>query len=172
MINKIYIFSIALLILSTFNAFSQSQETDEIVRIKYNTGSKTSQYFLSDLQKITFSDNGIQLWATNWPTEYPYNNVQTITFGKKGNGTHTMIASLIDSNAKVNIAVNKAKTTLVIVSNAFIDGISIYNLQGYAVLKEKTKAQMFNIPIGSLPTGIYVVKMVIDGEIYVKKFVK
>ena len=31
---------------------------------------------------------------------------------------------------------------------------------------------MFNIPIGSLPTGIYVVKMVIDGEIYVKKFVK
>ena len=107
MINKIYIFSIALLILSTFNAFSQSQETDEIVRIKYNPGSKTSQYFLSDLQKITFSDNGIQLWATNWPTEYPYNNVQTITFGKKGNGTHTMIASLIDSNAKVNIAVNE-----------------------------------------------------------------
>ena len=40
-------------------------------------------YSLDELNKITFSDKGVQIWNTSWPTEYAYSNVRVITFSEK-----------------------------------------------------------------------------------------
>ena len=44
-------------------------------------------YSLDELNKITFSDKGVQIWNTSWPTEYAYSNVRVITFSEKNTPT-------------------------------------------------------------------------------------
>lgn len=39
-------------------------------------------YSLDELDKVTFSEKGVQIWNTSWPTEYAYSNVRVLTFSK------------------------------------------------------------------------------------------
>ena len=69
-------------------------------------------YSLSDLRKITFTNKGVQIWVTDWPTEYSYSQFRVITLNED-NG-ETGINSLSASSEVAN-------------------GITYYDLQGRKV---------------------------------------
>ena len=44
------------------------------------TTGEAEVYSIDEISKITFSENGVQIWNTNWPTEYSYSTVRVLTF--------------------------------------------------------------------------------------------
>lgn len=78
-----------LIVLLTFiaanNASAQYIVTEEILHVYTNTSDDAVSYTLDELDKITFSDNGVQLWVheTQWPTEYAYENLRVLSFVEK-----------------------------------------------------------------------------------------
>lgn len=42
------------------------------LNIYTRSSAEPMRYSINDVRKITFSDKGVQVWSTNWPTEYPY----------------------------------------------------------------------------------------------------
>lgn len=44
-------------------------------------------YSLGEISKITFSDKGVQLWNTSWPTEYSYTNMRVLVVNSSANST-------------------------------------------------------------------------------------
>lgn len=63
-------------------SFSQDKDesNDVTMHVLSNNSKEVASYSLDDLKKITFSDKGIQIWHTQWPTEYSYNNVHVLSF--------------------------------------------------------------------------------------------
>ena len=57
------------------------------------------RYSISDLRKITFSEKGVQVWSTNWPTEYPYSQflVITLTESQEETAIERVTASSVQS---------------------------------------------------------------------------
>ena len=38
-------------------------------------------YSMDEIRKITFSDKGVQIWVTEWPTEYTYSQFRVLALG-------------------------------------------------------------------------------------------
>ena len=51
------------------------------------SSNEAASYSLDELDKITFSEKGIQIWTTQWPTEYSYANVRVLTFNNMPGGS-------------------------------------------------------------------------------------
>ncbi len=66
------------------SAFSDclAQETGDgdTLYVNPKSSNEAAKYLLDDINKMTFSNKGIQLWSTSWPTEYPYASVENLTF--------------------------------------------------------------------------------------------
>ncbi len=73
--------TIALLLMSTFPVcLAQGTGDGDTLYVNRKTSDEAAKYLFDDVKKMTFSSKGIQLWSTNWPTEYPYGNVENLTF--------------------------------------------------------------------------------------------
>ena len=104
--------SLAAMLLCSLLTFAQNSGTDngtDVTMYVLTTNSKeAASYSLDDLKKITFGDKGIQIWHTQWPTEYSYSTVRVLSF----NGS-----SAPDTPAAIRPAVSNASE-------------HIYDLQG------------------------------------------
>ncbi len=69
--------------------FAQTAGPDEGETLYLYTKSFSEAFFypMSELRKITFSNKGVQLWTTNWPTEYSYSQFRVITVNSPKEGT-------------------------------------------------------------------------------------
>lgn len=78
---------IIVLFLVSVTAFSQNTKKGDNLYIYSKSTGEATVYSMDEIRKITFSKNGIQIWNTNWPTEYAYSKVRVLTFGSRGDGT-------------------------------------------------------------------------------------
>lgn len=62
------------------NAWAQSPDVEETMYVLTKASAEADAYSLDEVDKITFSEKGIQIWNTSWPTEYAYTNFRVLTF--------------------------------------------------------------------------------------------
>lgn len=67
----------------TTSGVAMTPDDGENLYLYTKSTKEAAVYSLDELDRITFSDNGVQIWNTNWPTEYAYSNVRVITFSDK-----------------------------------------------------------------------------------------
>ena len=72
---------------ATCNICAQSPSAEETMQVFTKTSAEAVSYSLDEFEKITFSEKGIQIWSTNWPTEYAYTNLRVLTFNGASGGT-------------------------------------------------------------------------------------
>lgn len=68
---------------------AHAAEADEGESLNLYTKSSTEVfvYPINELRKITFSKKGVQIWNTNWPTEYSYSQFHVITMNNNKGAT-------------------------------------------------------------------------------------
>ena len=91
--TKKRVLAIALCSMAVLQGFAQSADDEETLNVYTKTSNEAASYSLEELGKITFSDKGVQIWNTQWPTEYAYTNVRKMTFTV--NSSHPGIATTI-----------------------------------------------------------------------------
>ena len=75
------ILTIAMLLMSAFSdCLAQNTGNGDTLYVNTKSSDESAKYLLDDVNKMTFSSKGIQLWSTSWPTEYPYGNVENLSF--------------------------------------------------------------------------------------------
>ena len=163
-----YIFIIVFWVLLSVPVYSQDDNDDSLCLFTNNAGSAI--YSLDEITKITFNNNGIQFWTTNWPTEYNYGNVRVISFNAKGNTTS--IKPIISDEHGISISYNTSDKTLLVSSVKPISNVEVYNARGVMIASEANLSRLYNIYVGNLSSGIYIIKARIDGELVVKKIAK
>jgi hypothetical protein len=72
--------TILTVILSVSAISGYCQNDDENLYLYTKSAGEATVYSMDEINKITFTKNGIQIWNTNWPTEYAYSNVHVLTF--------------------------------------------------------------------------------------------
>ena len=73
--------TIAMLLMSAFSdCLAQNTGNGDTLYVNTKSSDESAKYLLDDVNKMTFSSKGIQLWSTSWPTEYHYGNVENLSF--------------------------------------------------------------------------------------------
>ena len=125
-------------------------------------------YSLDDLDKITFSDTGVNFWNTKWPTEYAYGNFRLITF--KASDNPNGIELIAASESDVVISYDRQQETLSVESGNPLSGVAVYDVQGRPVTVERGFAYSYKLSLSMAPHGIYIVK--VNGSSVSQKIVK
>lgn len=149
---------LTILCLSTFTDSFAQGEDDGLLYVYIKTSADAALYELSDLNKITFSDKGVQLWNTAWPTEYPYKSVSVISFKKRKQGGTTGISTKTEGEGKINIGYNALQSVVTVVSDVLLDRVAVYDLQGRCIVSDNDGKQVYNLSLSSSPQGVYIVK--------------
>lgn len=82
-----------------------------------------------------------------------------------------MSTSNLDKITRVSVYPNPTKDILKIQSEKPVESLGVYSLAGQNVLNNKI-GNLTEINVSSLPSGVYLLKMVINGKVVVEKFVK
>lgn len=69
------------------SAHTTTYGEEESLNLYTRTSTEAVSYSINELKKITFSNKGMQMWNTNWPTEYTYSQLRVITVNNKIDGT-------------------------------------------------------------------------------------
>ena len=80
--RRIIIIAILLCSLNVNGAFAIGDDDKVYVLTKSNL---EATYPMDEISKITFSDKGVQLWSTSWPTEYSYENIRVLVVKSSSN---------------------------------------------------------------------------------------
>ena len=89
-------------ILSMMTAFGYCQDIDseDNLRLYTNSTKEATVYSLDEINKITFSKKGVQIWNTDWPTEYAYSNVRVLAISSRGSD----VVGDANNDGKVSVA--------------------------------------------------------------------
>lgn len=68
-------------------AHPTSKVEEENLYLYTQVSSEAVTYSINELKKITFNNRGMQMWNTNWPTEYAYSKFRVITVNQKKDET-------------------------------------------------------------------------------------
>lgn len=164
---------VAILFLSA-SAICHAQRTvdGDMLHVYTKNSTEATLYQLDDIRKITFSEKGVRVWNTGWPTEFPYNKVNIITFRDRKSIRPTGVETIPIDNNSIRIGYNKSNDVLTVKSDAFMDGIVIYNSQGQQISADNTKRQLYRISLKNVGQGVYVVKARGQQSETIKKIVK
>lgn len=149
------IFSLMLLFVSTAGLAASPADGDNIY-VYTKQSIDPAIYSLDDLDKITFSEKGINFWNTKWPTEYAYGNFRLITF--KATDNPNGIESVVVGDACVVITYDRQQEMVCVKSEKFLNGITIFDVQGRPVAAANYAASVYEVSLSSVPRGIYIVK--------------
>ena len=72
---------------SVVAAKTAGPDDDKDLNLYIRSSAEPVRYSISDLRKITFSEKGVQVWSTNWPTEYPYSQFLGIALTEREDET-------------------------------------------------------------------------------------
>ena len=124
-------------------------------------GSPSVTFPLSEIQRITFNDGNMLLKTISTTTTYPLNSIASITFFEKVGITEN--PKVIDVNVYVN-----HYGEIVVNSQYQINQLTVFDLAGRQVaLSTQSK-----INVSFLNTGIYILQVVTEKGIVIKKIMK
>lgn len=136
-----------------------------------NSSTRPMSFSLDDLDKLTFSDNGIQLWKQNVVEEISFDDFMLFTFSEIQHPIVTKTEQVLDSQ-DVLIRYQPGSKTVFVESRQALNGVAVYDLQGRMVANEATGGTSYRISLAATPAGIYLVKAKRGAETIVNKIVK
>ena len=140
------------------DVFAQATDGDDMLYVYTKNNKDAALYQLDDLNKITFSNSGVRLWNTNWPTEYPYSKFSVITFRDRNYVKPTGIETTYADEEQIRISYSPSS--------------GVYDLQGQLVDADHTSRQVYQRSLKHVHQGVYVVKAKGKSAGTVKKIVK
>ena len=137
----------------------------------YSKSSMTPMIFsLDELEKITFSNDGIQMWTQNQMDEIMFEDFLLFTFTEI---EHPYLTSLETpfSSKDIHIRYLANQRMLFIESGVPLSSVCVYDIQGRIVTNNKSEAKNYNITLSAIPAGVYLVEVICNGKLFIKKFV-
>ena len=158
--SNIFVRVMLIVLPSMVSLVCYAQEADAEGGIHVNTRqSGLSDVYSSDeIRKITFSNRGVQVWNTNWPTEYAYSNFRSISFHEVGGGLDTGIGAVRQDGADIDIRYSSSGQKLIITGPASLSSVEIYTLDGVMVASRSVRSATCTIRLSDIPQGVYIVK--------------
>lgn len=150
------LFITLLLILVGMASFAASPEDGDNLYVFTKQSDAPAIYSLDDLDKITFSDTGVNFWNTKWPTEYAYGNFRLIIF--KATDNPNGIESAVVDEANVAICYDSQKELVIVKSEKVLAGVTVFDVQGRPVATANHAAGVYEVSLSLVPRGIYIVK--------------
>ena len=137
----------------------------------YSKSSMTpSKISLDDLDKMTFNENGIQMWTQNGISQIPYDDFLLFTF-KEIEHPYISVVTPPLSPQNIRISYNNNRKTLIVKSDIPLNFVGIYDLQGSIVMSNTTLGKDNYIYLPLATNGIYFVKVKYGDKVIVKKIV-
>lgn len=170
LINIRIVLVFLLLLLPITSGLCQEVGNDGNLYVYTKNAKDAAVYGFDEIKKITFSKNGIQIWNTNWPTEYSYSNIRVIALNSEGSST--AISPILDNNHDIIISYNAKENILNVYGNNTIIHFAVYNSNGLKVASESFSSQRYRLNTSNLPNGLYIVKVRSGGRSVAKKIVK
>jgi len=161
------IFTLLAVFASTAVLASNPADDDNMYVIT-NQSTVSAVYSLEDVDKITFTEKGINIWKPGWSTEYDYGNFRMITFSHS-NSPSAINQTMVNED-KVTINYSRQKDLVIVKSDKPLAGVIVYDVQGRSVANADNMANDYEISISSAPRGIYIVK--VKGNAASKKIAK
>lgn len=124
-------FLTAILSMTTAFGYCQDIDNEDNLRLYTKSMKEATVYSLDEISKITFSKNGVQIWNTNWPTEYAYSNVRVLAISSRGSD----LVGDANNDGKVTVAdiveivkyINKIPSSYFNADNADVNGDKTIN---------------------------------------------
>ena len=155
---------IVLLVIIGIPIFSNAQTTESL--FVHSPGSTEQSFALNDLNKITFTEQTINIHLTTSDSviALPYNNISVLTFKSKNTGV-TMVK-------KTEVRLYLETNNLIIESDTEIISVKLFNLQGALLAHQTLKSFSTTIPLSLCPVGIYIVQLINGQGMSVYKIIK
>ena len=153
-------------------AFSTNPDDGDMLYVYTKNSKEAALYQLDELNKITFSSNGVRMWNTEWPTEYPYSKVSVITFRNRNYVKPTGIKTTYAEQDKVTISYDNSTSLITVKSGDLLEGVAIYDLQGQLISIDNSKQKVYRFSVKDVHQGVYVVKAFGKHAEAIKKIVK
>ena len=169
---KVVVLATILFLSTSQNCFAQATDGDDMLYVYTKNNKDAALYQLDDLNKITFSNSGVRLWNTNWPTEYPCSKFSVITFRDRNYVKPTGIETTFADEEQIRISYSPSSGVVTVKSSTQLDGIAVYGLQGQLVDADDTSRQVYQLSLKHVQQGVYVVKAKGKSAGTVKKIVK
>ena len=138
----------------------------------YYSKSSTTPLIISldDLDKMTFNENGIQMWKQDGISQIPYDDFLLFTFKEI---EHPYISAVTPplSPQNIRISYNTNNKTLIVKSDIPLNFIGIYDLQGRIIICNTTLDKVYNISLSLAANGVYFVKVKYEDIEIVKKII-
>ena len=125
---------------------------------------------LEDLDKMTFSESGIQVWSKNKLNEISFDDFMLFTFIEI---EHPFI-SLVETFSfpqDIRIRYIAGHKTLIIESEQTLSGLYVYDLQGRIINSDTKYASFYRVVLPDAPKGVYVIKTILNGKASVNKII-
>ena len=169
---KKFCFAVILSVSALTTCHAQRIVDGDMLHVYTKNSTEATLYQLDDIRKITFSEKGVRVWNTGWPTEFPYTKVDIITFRDRKSIRPTDVETIPIDNNSIRISYNKNNDVLTVKSDAFMDAVVIYNSQGQQISADNIKRQLYRISMKNVGQGVYVVKARGQQGEVIKKIVK
>ena len=145
---------------------------DEGNMFYYYTKSLTTptKMSLDDLDKLTFSSGGIQIWSQNGMNEVPFGDFLLFTFSEIEHPLVTAVESeSMPQDMKISFVMENR--TLLVESAQPLSGVGVYDIQGRMVDNDTSSSTHYRVSLSHEPKGVYVIKAICNGKMIVKKIV-
>ncbi len=153
-----------------FSAQAANDDGD-ILYVYTNDASTGVSYSLDNLDKLTFGNDAISIWAFGNRTDYEYKKISLMTF-REDIKPITAIEQLNIDNPHVNITYDRSLSLVRVESGHILQGLAIYDIQGRLVAKEGRKLSSYQVSLQGKHQGIYVIKVGENGKASTMRIVK
>ena len=167
--NKIKMILMLILVASFYSTLASAGDGNTLY-CYFKSLKRPMRLSLDDLNKLTFSDNGIQMWKKYGMEEIGYDDFLLFTFAEI---EHPYISDVEPVFMKQDLRVRflNDRRLLIIESDQMLQGVIVCDTQGRTVDVNSTAATSYRVNMSSVPKGIYVVKAVCNGKMVTNKVV-
>lgn len=159
-----------LLCMMGMSGFAANPDDGDNMYVFTKQSSTPVVYSLEELNKITFSSSGINVWKAQAPTTYAYSDFRLITFSP--DVTPSGIAQLSMEEAGITISYDHQQEMVSVQGDNTLSGAAVYDVQGRLVAVTAAEARNLQVSLLTLPQGIYLVKVATVKGLVSKKIVK
>ena len=162
-------FTIIFLVTFLFSHLSHADEGNTIYSYYRSTMTPT-KLSLDDLNKITFSNNSIQMWSQSGMSEISFDDFLLFTFSKIEHPYVSVVEPTFISQ-DIHVHYESNARMVCIESGVPLNGMTIYDLQGRIAAQDASTATRYHLSLATMNSGIYLIKVVCKGKSVVNKIV-
>ena len=134
------------------------------------SGNLPAVYSLDNLEKIMFSETSMHVWVENKSTDYVYDIVRLLTFSDEDRPA--AVKSLANVNSGITIDYARSSGKVYISCLELIERIVVYDVRGRLAFETRPRSKSYSFTIADCPKGIYILKVLVKGQVKTKKILK